>query len=67
MNQDEIKRNFMVPRGNNKSTLQVMYLLLAYRALFGEEKFKDFLEALDKDMKKDGLNLKNYLNMEESK
>lgn len=65
MNQDEIKRNLMVPRGNSKSTSHTMYILLVYRALYGEEKFKEFLEALDKDMKKVGFNLKEYLNMEE--
>lgn len=63
MNLDEIK----VPRGNNKSTLGILHVLLIYRALFGEEKFKEFLEAIDKDMKKDGLYLKDYIKLEEPK
>lgn len=67
MNGDEIKLFPIVARGNSKSMLSFLHVLLVYRALFGEEKFKDFLEVLDKDMKKDGLNLKDYINMEEPK
>lgn len=67
MNGDEIKFFPIVARGNNKSVLNVLHVLLIYKALFGEEKFKEFLEAIDKDMKKDGLSLKDYINMEEPK
>ena len=63
MSLDEIK----VPRGNNKSMLGILHVFLVYRALFGEEKFKEFLETIDKDMKKDGLYLKDYIKLEEPK
>ena len=63
MSLDEIK----VPRGNNKSILSILHVLLMYHVLFGEEKFKEFLEAIDKDMKKDGLYLKDYIKLEEPK
>lgn len=67
MNGDEIKLS-PVARGNNKSIiLNVLHVLLVYKALFGEEKFKEFLEAIDKDMKKDGLCLTDHINMEEPK
>lgn len=67
MNGDEIKLSPIVARGNNKSILNVLHVLLIYKALYGEEKFKEFLEAIDKDMKKDGLYLKDYIHMEEPK
>ena len=52
---------------NNKSMLRIVHVLLIYHALYGEEKFKEFLEAIDKDMKKDGLYLKDYIKLEEPK
>lgn len=68
MSLDEIKFSPIVAaRGNNKSILNVLHVLLVYKALFGEEKFKEFLEAIDKDMKKDGLYLKDYIKLEEPK
>lgn len=68
MNGNEIiKVTPIVARGNNKSILNILHALLVYKALFGEEKFKELLEAIDKDMKKDGLNLKDYINLEEPK
>lgn len=65
MNEDENKLSpySIVARGNNKSGLNALHVLLAYKALFGEEKFKEFLEAVDKNMKKDGLSLKDYINI----
>mgnify|MGYP006958158676 CR=1 FL=1 len=65
MNHDEIDVSHLVARGNNKSILNVMQVFLVYEALFGEERFKEFLEAIDKDMKKDGLYLKDYIDLEE--
>ena len=55
MNGDEIKFSPIVARGNNKSILNFLHILLIYKALYGEEKFKEFLEAIDKDMKKKDL------------
>lgn len=67
MNMDEIEASPIVARGNNKSILNILHVFLVYKALFGEEKFKNFLEALDKDMKKDGIHLKDYIKLEEEK
>ena len=67
MNGNEIKVTPIVARGNGKSTLNIQHIFLIYRALYGEEKFKEFLEAVDKDMKKNGLSLKDYIHMEEPK
>lgn len=63
MNGDEIKLSPIVARGNNKSILNVLHVLLIYKALYGEEKFEEFLETIDKDMRKDGLSLKDYINI----
>lgn len=67
MNQNKIKVTPIVARGNSKSTLSILHVFLIYQALYGKEKFKEFLEAVDRDMKKDGLSLKDYIHMEEPK
>ena len=67
MNWDESKVPPIVARGNNKSMLSIMHVFLMYRALFGEEKFKEFLKAIDKNMKKDGQCLTDYIKLEEPK
>lgn len=67
MNGNESKGALIAPRGNSRSILSILHVFLLYRALYGEEKSKNFLEALDKDMKKDGLSLKDYINTEEPK
>lgn len=65
MNGDEIEASPIAARGNNESILNIMHVFLVYKALYGEEKFKNFLEAVAKDMKKNGLNLKDYIKLEE--